>query len=254
MKKIATAVSAAVMLVCLAAVAFAGEPSTLGVDHLILQVKASPPRAGTLASPQAVGLEFSSREFTDDGQRSARDSKTIAFRFTGFRFHPEAFAKCLESKLEKTGPSACPAGSKIGTGDALADPRPTLSAPVAAKAIAFNGTLDTDAAGKPMKPVPAILLYAETSTGLKAYIPTLFKGQDGLITAEGTPPAQGTRSLFTVAAVHLKLPAKTTKVKGKTVGFVTAPTSCSGAWKFSQTNVYYTGEKQSAFDTQPCVR
>lgn len=257
MKKLTTAAASAVALICLTAVALAGEPSTLGVDHLILQVKASPPRAGTVAKPQVVGLEFSAHEYTDNGQRSPIDSRTLAFRFNGFRFHPEAFAKCLESKLEKTGPSACPAASKLGTGDALADARPLIPTPIPAKALAFNGTLDIDAAGKPMKAVPAILVYVEASLNgniVKSYIPTLFKGRDGLITAEGTPPAPGTRSLFTVAAVHLKLPAKRTRVRGKTVGFIEAPTSCPGGnWRYSQTNAYYNGQKQTALDTQPCV-
>jgi hypothetical protein len=253
MKMIATAAATALAL-GVTAVALAGEPSTDGQSHLILQVKASPPQAGTAKKPRAVGLEFSSREYTDDGQRGARDAKTIAFRFNGFRFHPEAFAKCKESELEKTGPSACPAASKLGSGDALADARPALPTPIAATAQAFNGVDDIDAAGKPITPVPAILVYAETSTGIKAYLPTLFQGKDGLITAEGTPPSPGERTPFTIAAVHLKLPVKTAKVKGKKVSYITAPTSCHGSWQYSQTNVYYSGADVQAFDSQPCVK
>ena len=120
--------------------------------RLILQVNASPPRAGSAARPQPAALDFSSLVYTSDGLRSSRSSRTIKIRFTGFRFHPSRFAKCLESKLEKTGPSACPAASKLGTGSATADARPVVPTPVQAKVQAFNGTLDIDDKGKSIPP------------------------------------------------------------------------------------------------------
>lgn len=256
MKKLATGAATAVVLSGLGAIALAGEPGSQGGTNLILQVKASPPRAGTAAKPQPVGIDFSVRQYTDNGLRGSRTTRAIAFRFNGFTFHPEAFPKCLESKLEKTGPSACPSGSRLGGGNAIADARPTLPNPVPAKAQAFNGTLDIDEAGKPIKPVPAILVYAEGPNNLKSYIPTLFKGKDGLITAEGQPPAPGSQGLFTITALKLTLPVKTAKVKGKTVGFLEAPRTCTGGqWKFSQVNTYFdNGPSITALDSQPCVR
>jgi hypothetical protein len=239
----------------LGGVALAGEPSTIGKDHLVLQIKSSPPRASTVARPQPVGVDFSSLLYTDDGQRSERDTKTIKIRFTGFRFNPSFFAKCLESKLEKTGPSACPKASKLGTGTASADARPTIAAPVTAKVQAFNGTLDTDAAGKPIPPKPAILIFADAGGGIKTYLPTLFRGRDTVETAEGTPPTPGQRSLFDIVSLHLILPAKTIQVGRKTVGFTEAPSTCSGGvWRYVQTNSYYSGETSVAKDTQPCVK
>ena len=199
----------------LSAAALAGEPSTLGQDHLILQVNASPPKAGTTRRPQIVGIEFDTRLYTDNGQRSVRSVRTNAFRFTGFRFNPSPFAKCVESKLEKRGPSACPAGSRLGSGTAIADARPTPLGIITAKAQIFNGILDVDANGKPITPKPALLVYAKAPNLPAAYIPTLFKGRDGLITDEGNPPAPGGQSLYSITALHVKLPAKTMRVRGQ---------------------------------------
>jgi len=233
----------------LGGIAIAGEPASSGNDNLILQVNASPPRAGS-----AAALDFSSLVYTSDGLRSSRSSRTIKIRFTGFRFHPSRFAKCLESKLEKTGPSACPAASKLGTGSATADARPIVPKPVQAKVQAFNGTLDIDDKGKPIPPKPAILIYADAGGGIKTYLPTLFRGSDTVETAEGTPPAPGTQSPFTISSLHLTLPAKTKRVGRRRVAFAETPRTCRRRWTFVQTNTYYSGEKVVAKDTQPCVR
>jgi hypothetical protein len=206
-----------------------------------------------------VGLVFDSREYTDDGQRTTHPTRTNAFRFNGFRFHPNAFAKCLESKLEKVGPSACPKASRLGKGYAIADARPTLPNPVLAQAQVFNGTLDIDASGKSIKPAPAVLIYAQTADGIKAYVPTRFKGSDGLITAERAAPPAGQQPLYTLTAVHLSLPAKTTTVKGRTVGFMEAPRSCPhGVWSFSEVDTYvsdptsHPDNVRTSRDSQPC--
>ena len=49
----------------------------------------------------------------------------------------------------------------------------------------------------------------------------------------------------------------TRKVHGKKVKIhlITAPTSCHGAWTFSQTNTYSTGAAPlTANDSEPCVK
>ena len=254
MRRFALLVPLASML-ALAGVALGGEPSTIGNDNLVLQVKASPPRTGTALRPQAAKVDFSTLLYTSDGQRSSRSTRTIKIRLTGFRLNPSAFKKCLESKLEKDGPSACPAASKLGAGTATADARPAIATPVPAKVQAFNGTLDIDPAGQPMAPKPAILIYADAGGGIKAYLPTLFRGKDTVETAEGTPPTPGQQSLFTITSLHLILPAKTTRVGRKTVAFAETPRTCPGGlWRYVQTNSYYSGEKVVTKDTQPCVR
>ena len=244
----------AALLVGFGGIALAGEPSSIGTDNQILQVKASPPRAGTALRPQPAAIDFSALLYTSDGKRSSLSTRTIKVRFTGFHFNPSAFAKCLESKLEKTGPSACPAASRLGGGTAMADARPTLATPLTAKVQAFNGTLDIDAAGKPIAPKPAILIFADAGGGLKTYLPTLFRSADTVETAEGTPPTPGTQSLFTITSLHLILPAKTKRVGRRTVAYADTPRSCPGGrWRYVQTNSYYSGEKVVTTDTQPCV-
>jgi hypothetical protein len=233
--------------------------SNAGLDHLefpnlIMRVSASPPVAGTAAKPQPVGIEFDSLEYTDSGERSQIYTRTLAYRFNGFSFHPGAFAKCRESKLEKSGPKGCPAGSRLGTGTAVADARPTVPDKIKAKVFAFNGMLDVDSAGKPITPVPAVLILARAPSGLKAYVPVLFKGGDRLVTTDRPAPQDGSPPPFTIVRLSLKLPVKTRSANGKTVGYVEAPLSCPGGkWKFSQVNSTYSGEKLTATDTQPCV-
>jgi hypothetical protein len=241
-----------------AGVAVAGEPSNTDGDHVILQVTVSPPVKSTAAKPVPVSLVLDSREYTDNGQRSTHPTRTNEFRFNGFRFHPNAFAKCLESKLEKEGPSACPKGSRLGKGYFIADARPTLPDPIRAEAQVFNGTLDIDASGKPRKPARAVLIYAQAANGIKAYVPVLFKGRDRLITAERTAPEPGQQPLYTLTAVHLTIPAKTKTVKGKTVGFMEAPRTCShGAWNFSEVDTFNQVElpplnARTTHDSQAC--
>lgn len=239
----------------LSAVALAEkEPSSVEIPNLIVRVSASPPVAGTAAKPQPVALEFDSLEYTDSGQRSQLYTRTLAYRFSGFSFHPGAFAKCRESKLEKSGPKACPKASRLGTGTAVADARPTVPDKIKANVVAFNGMLDVDSEGKPITPVPAVLILAAAPGGLKAYVPVLFKGGDRLVTAERPAPQDGQPPPFTIVRLHLKVPVKTKTAGGKTVGYVEAPLSCPGGkWKFTQLNTAYSGEKLTATDTQPCV-
>jgi hypothetical protein len=235
------------------AIALAEDSSNSGTHH-ILRVSASPPVAGSAAKPQPVALEFDSLEYTDNGQRSKLYTRTLAYRFDGFRFHHEAFAKCRESTLEKSGPGACPAASKIGTGDAVADARPALANRIRAKVQAFNGTLDVDSAGKPIAPVPAVLIVAKASSGLTAYVPVLFKGGDKLISGKRPAPTGDNPPAFTIVRLRLKLPVKTTTKAGKTVPYIEAPRSCPGGkWKFSQVDTTYSGQKLTATDSQPCV-
>jgi hypothetical protein len=260
-KLVAAVAAVALGALVVTAVAGAGEPSNVDGDHVILQVTVSPPRVSTATRPQPVGVVFDSREYTDNGQRTTHETRTNAFRFNGFRLNPGAFAKCRESKLEKSGPSACPAGSRLGKGYAIADARPTLPDPLRANALAFNGTLDVDSAGKPITPVPAILIYAKTDSGLTAYVPALFKGKDGIITEERAQPEPGQQSPFTLTAVHLRLPAKTTKVNGKTRGFLEAPRTCPGGlWNFSEVDTFFAkfgnppSDVRISRDVQPCVK
>jgi hypothetical protein len=249
---VATAVFTA--LAGVTALAMAVEPTSLEIPNLIVRVSASPPVAGTAAKPQPVALEFDSLEYTDSGQRSQLYTRTLAYRFGGFSFHPRAFAKCRESKLERSGPRACPKASRIGTGSAVADARPTVPDKIKANVVAFNGMLDVDSAGKPITPVPAVLIFARASNGLKAYVPVLFKGGDRLVTTDRPPPQDGKPPAFSIVRLHLKVPVKTKSLNGRTVGYIEAPLSCPrGKWKFTQLNSTYSGEKLTATDSEPCV-
>jgi hypothetical protein len=235
--------------------ALAGEPGQLGTARLILQINASSPRTGTAAKPRPVGVEFSTIVYTTDGQRPSNAVKSNRIRLTGFRINPSAFAKCLESTLEKQGPSGCPRKSKVGTGTGTADARPAVATPVNAKVQIFNGTLDIDANGKPRKPVPALLIYADAGGGIKTYLPAPYLGRDTVETDPGNPPTPGQQPLFSIVALHLIVPPKTTKVGRRTVAFIEAPRTCPrGVWRYTQTNTYWSGERVSFFDTQPCTR
>jgi hypothetical protein len=235
-----------------------GEPSDFEGDHVILQVTASPPITSTAKRPQSVRVVFDSREYTDNGQRTTHPTRTNAFRFAGFRFHPEAFPKCLESKLETVGPSACPKASRLGKGYAITDARPTVPDPIRANALVFNGTYDVDSEGNKVTPVPAILVYAETAGGLKAYIPAPFKGKDGFITAERSQPASGEQSPYTITAVHLTLPAKARKVNGRTVGFREAPgragEACGGSPRSTGSSLRPGSRRPTSVEPRPTPR
>jgi hypothetical protein len=246
------AVAAAVAaLFGLASVAQAGAPTRTnnGKDFLVLQFKIAPPRAG-----QGVGIEFDSFAGNDvdgavptPGESTRINDVRLA---KGFKVNPSAFASCTRAQIDK---NRCPSASKLATGTATADARPTIATPVQARVTAFNGKTT---AGK-----PALLLRALANLNgnqvplvLVAQIKPPASGFGPGFVVDSGPLTPGSGPLFGITQLHLNFPDKVVRVRGRAVHYTVAPTTCRGSWLFEQINTSYSGAKQIATDRMPCVR
>ena len=68
------------------------------------------------------------------------------------------------------------------------------------------------------------------------------------------PLTQGQNPLFSIRQLHLNLPDKVVRVRGRLVHFLVAPPTCRGSWLYEQVNTTYGGGRMLATDRVPCVR
>jgi len=249
LSKLLAAAAAVAALFGLATVAQAGAPvrTPNGKGFLVLQFKVSPPRAGS-----GVAVEFDSFGGNDvDGQPPAANdqSRTIAVRLArGSKINSSVFATC---RLTDVKPNRCSRASQVATGTATADARPTIATPVQARVTAFNGKT---AAGRPAVFIRAvanvngnqvvIVLVAQLRPAASGFGPSFLVDNGPLTTGQTI----GIRQL------HLNLPDKVTRVRGRQVHFLVAPPTCRGSWLYEQVNTSYGGARLIATDRVPCVR
>jgi hypothetical protein len=249
--KLLAAAAAAAALLGLAAVAQAGAParSPNGKEFLVLQFKVVPPRAGS-----GVGVEFDSFGGNDvDGNVPAANdqTRTIAVRLArGSKVNSSAFASCTLADANR---NRCSHASQVATGTATADARPTIATPVQARVTAFNGKT---AAGKPAVLIRALanLNGQQLPLVLVAQIAPAASGFGPSFVVDNGPLTPGQPPLFSITQLHLKLPDKVARVRGRLVHFTVAPPTCRGTWFYEQVNTAYSGARLIAADRVPCVR
>ena len=222
------------LLVAMPAAATAGT-GTNGTERLSLGVGVKPARTDT-----RVGLSYSQSLTNKDGSRVTENVRTVKIKLPkGLRFDVNAVAKCKESTLEdpNQGPSACPAGSIVGTGTATADARPLLPDLVPADVTAYNGLLDVDLNGQPQSAVPAILVVAHSKNpDTTNFLPAEIHGTSLVLNLTPNDPANP--APFTIQDISLGIRRAGSRKKP----YLRSPTSCpKGGWMFSQTDVFDTG-------------
>jgi hypothetical protein len=251
LSKLLAAAGAVAALFGLATAAQAGAPvrTPNGKGFLVLQFKVSPPRAGA-----GVAAEFDSFGGNDvDGQQPPTNDQTriIDVRLArGSRVNNSAVASCTLANANR---NRCSRASQVGTGTATADARPTIATPVPARVTAFNGKTS---AGR-----PAVLLRAVANLGgqqvplvLVAEIKPAASGFGPSFVVDNGPLTAGQSPLFSIRQLHLNLPDKVVRVRGRLVHFLVAPPVCRGSWLYEQVNTAYSGAKLIATDRVPCVR
>lgn len=148
------------------------------------------------------------------------------------------FKKCSASALERSGPSACPSGSKIGTGKATGDARPIVAA-VDAKVTLFNG--------EPLNGNPTILIYAvpEISSPLtiRGELKRQRGGRYGYVLDVDVPPiptlpGQANASVTFFDATTLD---KTVKRRGRRIHYIEGPVLCTGTFFLLDGSFAYEG-------------
>ena len=212
-----------------------------------LTIKLTPGGAGTSSKPKGQTLNYRVTLGTDDGTSPPTTATTTVSFGKGIRFNAGKFPTCTLSTLNSKGPSACPKGSKVGTGSAsaLVGGSPGEAAPSTTeilKVTAFNGP-----GGK------SYLLYLDgdsPATIKQAIEGTLGTGSGdyGYTLTVTIPPnlQQPVPGLFaplvdfSVKTGGTLTKTKTKKVKGKKkkiktkINYIETIGCTGGQWKFGQ--------------------
>jgi hypothetical protein len=131
LRKYAIAALAALMSVTLVAVAMAqGNAATA-------ELTIKPSKAGTKSKPKPISLKL----FVKNNVPGTTAKRIDVLLPRNVRATGKGLAKCDKAKLGSQGLSACPAGSKAGSGvaNALVNPASPNPAPLRFKVTAFNG-------------------------------------------------------------------------------------------------------------------
>jgi hypothetical protein len=94
--------------------------TTTGANHgTVLTASASPSKAGTKKKPKGVKIHtlFTVKP-PASGQSGFATSRTVVHLPKGIVFNYAKFKACSVNTLNSSGPAACPAGSKVGSGTA----------------------------------------------------------------------------------------------------------------------------------------
>lgn len=186
-------------------------------------------------------------DLTDGG--TPAPVQNMHFQFTnGARVNSDAFKTCTAQVLEKRGPSACPAGSQIGAGKAIAE---ALNLVINANIRIFNG--------------PGTVNNRQLIVWAKAIeIPTIVltlpgtlkktSGKYGYTLDVPVEPIRAPGDEASITSFNVKV-GGFGKLKGKKgVPFIEAPTSCKApGWPFLGQFTYADGTSGTSSATIPCV-
>ncbi len=250
-------VAAACMIVT--QVAFGAVTSTL-------EVVPRPNKASTKKKVRPITLEINVAT-QDPAATQPPPLKRVQIRFNkGGQFNGKLFPKCSFSKLQAQGPSACPKGSKVGSGTATASAKPIIDL-VNAKVTIYNG--------QPKGGVPTVLLYnvpdisspivvqgtvekkgAVSCAGGKGQCDYFLTFDVPLIpTLPNAPPASVLSVKTKTSQVFVK---KKKKVKGKRrtvkIPYVGAPKECKGNWVADLNITFQDGQTSTSEASLPCKK
>ena len=166
----------------------------------------------------------------------------------GVRLHPQGFATCSATTLEKTGPAGCPKGSAAGPkGSGLGvvsfggERVPEMAsvqfffAPAGGLAMFIDGTM------------PALVEMVTSARVVSAPAPfgLEFIDQMPLIeTVPGAPDASVLEGTITLGAAY--------RQGRKTISYITLPSTCSKGWRIVAELSFLGGATAQASYTMPC--
>jgi hypothetical protein len=248
MRKVFGLATALLGVLALTAVAIAGEagPSPSGQIQAF-DVTHTPSKPSTKKKPVGTKVNIKITLRKVDGTKPSPTIRTIVTLPKGMGLNYGQFPKCKQSALEKSGPKACPKGSKVGTGTLKADASPVISE-VGGTVTAFNGTART------------YLLYVVPEISSPLVIPGKLKGKNVLDfvvplvpTLPGQPNATLTYFEVTTGGVYKykkKVHGKKKKVK---INYLENPTKCPpGGYPWKLEFQYENGEDLAPTDNAPC--
>lgn len=244
------------------ALAFAGATVTDNNDTLKIRAKFDPAQASKRKG-EARPVEFKLDYFagTSDGSRIP-DVRSVSVFAGGAVIAHDAFPKCDESDLIDKGPSACPKGSRVGSGKAVAEVHPpdstTTKSEVPVNVTVFNAKAESDRNGdfSGGRVRDGILFYTEVGDS-KLALP--FWAEDGNTRLtyynpeeDADPPADN--ALYTVKEVRVVFPRRSVRKNGKRIPWMAAPRKCNGSWIVTATNDRYDGGELTAKHEVRCKK
>jgi hypothetical protein len=253
-KLIVIALPAAALLIA-ATVAFGAVTTTL-------EVIPRPNKASTKKKVRPITLEINVTT-SDPAVAQPPPLKQVVIRFNqGGQFNGSKFPKCKFNALQSQGPKACPKGSKVGSGSALASAKPIIDQ-VNAKTTIYNGA--------PKNGVPTVLLYnvpdisspitvqgtvqkkspvsCANGAGKCDYVLTFDVPQ--IPTLPNAPPASVLSVKTKTIQAFVKKKKRGKKVK---IPYIGAPKKCKGKWVADATFKFYDGQSSTSVASLPCKK
>ena len=248
MRKLILGTAAAALAV--PAITLAGPEATSGDQSLSIFATANP-----LVGKGPLGLDLTTQyRSLNDGAQVKESTKSIKLTMPkGWKYRPaKGHPACKVSEALQTGESACPDGSRIGTGTGTADARPTLPDPVPATIVIFNALDDTMPDGSPRSPaVPAVLLSVKTDVGFNTALPFDVAPNGNTLTLDYAPPQPGDPpQLFHIQDVKLKIPRSFDGRRSP----IFANAKCTAKRRMIMTIENYDGPSVSAHHDLPCKK
>ena len=167
----------------------------------------------------------------------------------GGKFNASKFPRCKLTTLQAKGPSACPKGSKIGTGSGVGMARPVVTDPVNGKLTLFNGERQ---GGK-----DTVLVFVLPDLGPTFVSVGKISKSGGRYTLDFTiPPIKTLPSApdASVVSVKTKTPVKKIRKGRHKYYLIVAPKKCTGHWKGTGTFYFTTGETRTVPISQKCKK
>jgi hypothetical protein len=251
---------AGLALLAVPAIALGGATATDGTDTLKTKANFDPAKASKRKGDlRPIALTYDYLAGTTDDSRLP-DLRSVSVFFGGAVFAVDAYAKCGELALADQGPSACPKGSKVGTGKATAELHPqdstTSKSDVPVNVTIFNGRAETDRNGDELAtPKDSLLLYTNVAN-TNLVFPFWAENGNTQVTfynpEEDSSPGGSDNATYSIKKVHLVFPRRT-RQKGKhKIPFVGAPRKCDDSWVVSTTNDRYEGGPITATHKVKC--
>jgi hypothetical protein len=244
------------VVLAVAGTALAGQAATNGNgDFADLSVKITPPISGTAKAPRGVGLAINSFVGNRINANRTINNKSLTVRFNqNFTDNGLLFPSCL---INPKTLSKCPPASKVGTGTAEGELLSTTGGPptfVTATLAVYNGK----PFGGDKSPTEIVIasVGGKPTTELDFTVSRQSGGLNFTQLQFPNAPSSGPIIYLTKFSVSSPDRSETRTIKGKKVKIhlVDAPTTCHGAWTFSQTFGYATQAPLTATDSEPCVK
>lgn len=203
-----------------------------------------------VATPTALGYAATYRNPADPAADPPALRRLVITLPAGTRIDTTVPAVCsaTDEQIRLLGDAACPAGSRVGSGEATADVlgigRMTFATTL------FNGPdqqIEVIESGNALGSNGAVRTYIHGTT-LDGPVPTCLTG--------GSPPTGCPFDQVTLLANHLTADALTVGEGAQRRSYGTTPPTCpsSGAWETPVTLTYADGTVETVVTTQPCDR